>query len=81
MTVDKKPNRIDSQGIVHTYADVISDLTLNNKALMRCEIDNQGEGIYAIHFTWRAANTVSYFLVDDSTPTDAPVTCVDCLGR
>ncbi len=79
--VDKQPNRIDSRGVVHSYADVISPITLNNKPLMSCEIVDQGEGVYAVHFTWRADDSVTYFIVDDSRPTSLDVTCLSCLGR
>ena len=79
--VDKKPNRVDSHGIVHAYEGIITGVTLNNKPLMRCEVFDQGEGVYAVQLTWRAVNGVTYFLVDDSTPTDLVVTCLGCLGR
>lgn len=79
--VDRKPNRVDSHGVVHSYADAVSPITLNNKQLMRCEIVDQGEGVYAVHLTWRMVNAVTYFIVDDSKPTDLDVTCIGCLGR
>lgn len=79
--VDKKPNRVDSAGVVHAYEGGFTGISLNNKPLMCCEVFDQGDGTYAVQFTERMRNRVMYFIIDDSTPTDLPVTCLGCLGR